>query len=166
MELHSRFRFFGFMPAVLFCLLIYVIADSVSRFMEASVTSDPILDIVYFVFMLLALCWVSFGELRTKALAVNIQKNGLICVRPFYGLGPEKVYKLSDFDGSHTSLLAAKSNTFEYLYLMQGNKKVLKLSEYYHKNYDELKAELSKEVSDLGEVPFRLVDEFREMVRW
>jgi hypothetical protein len=154
--LKSKFRFFGFMPAFFFCLIIYIMARGASSFMEASMTNDPVLDMI---------CWVGLGELRTKALAVNIQKNGLICSRSFYGLGPEKVFKMSDFDGFHTSMLASKSNTFEYLYLMKGNKKVLKLSEYYHKNYDDLKATLEKEVTNLGEIPFSLVDEFKEMVR-
>jgi hypothetical protein len=160
----SRFRFFGFLPGALFLGLVFIMSWGTGSFMEAPITTDPVLDLIFFLFMFFVLLWLGMGELRTKALAVAIRP-GAITVRRFYGLGPIRSYNLSDFDGFTTSLLTSKSDTYEYLYLMKGDKKVLKLSEYYHKNYDDLKAELEKEVNKLGEIPFSLVDEFKEIVK-
>jgi hypothetical protein len=70
---------------------------------------------------------------------------------------------LAGFEGFKTSKLSSRAGTYEYLYLLVGNKKTIKLSEFYHRNYSEIKTHLKKHVPDLGHERFNMVDEFKEI---
>ncbi len=91
--------------------------------------------------------------------------NKSICVRAFYGLGSKRQFELNDFNGYTTSRIPARySGTYEYLYLIMGNKRVIILSEFYHKNYYELKQALSRKVKFTGDTKFEMATELREIL--
>jgi len=88
--------------------------------------------------------WLFFGELRTKAVKLQIV-NGEIIVSSFLGLGPKKTYLLNEFDGFNTWVNSG-SPEYEYLYLIKNRKKKIRLSQQYYKNYVELKNAIRKQV--------------------
>ena len=117
---------------------------------------------VFLTFLIFAWIWVSFGELRTKAVKVYIDEGG-VTVSTYLGLGRKRVYSFSQFDGLETALLLSKYDTYEYLYLIENGKKVIKLSQFYHSNYDELKKGLSIKVPNLGQKRFSYIQEIKEI---
>jgi len=115
--------------------------------------------------MLAVLAWLLLGEVRTKAITVELDADSL-SVRGYYGLGSKRRILYSECKGFTTSDLPTESGqTYEYLYVMQNGKKVVKVSEFYHKNYDELKREIAKKLKYLGDKPFSMSDELMDTIR-
>lgn len=106
--------------------------------------------------------WLTFGELRTKIITIAIDSN-LISVRNFGGLGRKVSFELDGFEGYKTSLLPSKYRTYEYLYLIKNGKKKIKISQFYHSNYSELKIELRKNIKFIGQENFNYIRELKEI---
>lgn len=102
-----------------------------------------------------------FGELRQKFIRIVIDRN-TISKQNFLG---NTKYDFSDFDGFQTSLITTKNGVFEYLYLVKENKKIIKISEQYHKNYFDLKSMIAGKTTFLGEIKFKYWDEIAEMFK-
>lgn len=117
---------------------------------------------LFFVLFLFIWVWLVFGELRTKIIKVAID-NAQITVSGFLGLGARKSYLLTQFDGFETALLPSRYDTYEYLYLMKNGKKIVKLSQFYHSNYVELKSDLMNKIKDLGQKKFNVFQEIKEI---
>lgn len=112
--------------------------------------------------MLFSTVWLIFGELRTKATVVKINSDNIILSK-FLGAGTEEEFSFDYFDGFAIAILPSRGKAYEYLYLMTGNKKAIKLSEFYHKNYYELKQEISKNSKFLGNRRFSYLAELKEI---
>jgi hypothetical protein len=162
--LRSHFRL---LPIMLICT-VFISITAVTFFLakveNISNNIPAILYIIFFVaFFIYFTCLLFFGELRTKAIVVIINDQAII-KKGFIGLGVKKIYAINDLSGFKISLLHSGSGTYEYLYLMLGNKKVIKLSEYYHKNYKELKQLLvRKNVKNLGVEYWSFMTETKEL---
>lgn len=98
----------------------------------------PGLSIIAFMFFVL-------GEFRTKIIQFTLNDNEII-VKRFFGLISER-YSALDFEGWKYSLLPSRGGSYEYLYLYKGNKKRVKLSEFYHKNYQDLKFNIQSNIN-------------------
>ena len=79
-------------------------------------------------------------------------------------LAPNKIYGFKEFDGFQTRVVKGKFENYEYLYLIKNNKKVITLSQTYHKNYHELKAIISNNSKNLGLSDYGLFDEIKEIL--
>lgn len=101
-----------------------------------------------------------FGELRTKRININLNKNEII-VKRFFGLITEN-YRFSEIDGWKYSHLSSRGGTYEYLYLIKDEKKIVKISQFYHKNYFKLKNEIQGKLKYLGYENFSFLDELKE----
>jgi hypothetical protein len=102
-----------------------------------------------------------FGELRTKIISLNIENNKIELKR-YFGLKNE-TYKISEINGWKYSHQTSKAGTYEYLYLYKNDKKIIKISEFYLKNYFEIKKEVRLKIVCLGYEPFSFIDEFKEI---
>lgn len=85
-----------------------------------------------------------------------------LLIKTFGGLSTAKKYLYSDLGGFKTSILRSRGGDNEYLYFIKDNKKVGKISDFYHKNYLELKTEISSKLDDLGFEKFSYKDELKE----
>jgi len=160
--IRSRFKLnalFPFIPAGVVLWLLYDLRG-------ALLPLDKLSFIVYLCLglFLFILIWVFFGELRTKAIVVIIEGNS-IKVSSFFGLGFSKKYYFNQLTGFKTSVLITKTTSYEYLYLMVNNKKVIKISEFYHSNYSEMKNYIIAKVHDLGYENFNLLREVKEIFK-
>jgi hypothetical protein len=125
--------------------------------------NDTTAGILAFIALLLfTWVWLIFGELRTKIITVQIDYN-IITVTNFGGLGRKKEFAYKEFEGYRTALLPSKGRTYEYLYLMKDGKKKIKISQFYHRNYSQLKKEITKKVKFLGQERFSYLREFKEI---
>lgn len=79
-------------------------------------------------------------------------------------LAPNKIYHFKDFDGYQTRVIEGKFEKYEYLYLVKDGRKVVRLSQVYHKNYYEFKAVISKKAKNLGLSDYDLIDEILEIM--
>ena len=161
MSLHSKFRFWALLPAVLLLLVTGIIFFVTVKVWNRP--SSPSLG-VFFFFTLLIFTWIwlVFGELRTKIIKVKIHDDKII-VSNYFGLGAGRTFSMSQFDGLETALLPSRYNTYENLYLIENGKKAIKLSQFYHKNYADLKITLTEKIKDLGQKDFTAFQEVKEI---
>lgn len=117
-----------------------------------------VLGIIIFSFII-----TFFGEIKTKLIAVEFKKDEII-VKRFLGL-QTKSYKFSEIEGWKYSHLTSKGGTYEYVYLYQDGHKIIKISQFYHRNYDEVKRYIEKKIKYLGYEYFSYIDELKEMFR-
>lgn len=88
---------------------------------------------------ILLIVWLRLiGEIKTKMISLDIEEDSVI-VRRYLGFGPAKIYGLGEITGFKISVLTWRGGSYEYLYLMEGDRKIAKLSDFYHNNYKELK---------------------------
>ena len=162
MILKSRFRFWAFLivgslgvlSSVLLLFFMLWIADVGAKVSVIALFATGLLSFTWL--------WLFLGELRTKAIAVKFE-DGFISIKRFMGLVSSGVYPLKEFDGYKTCLLPSRSGYYEYLYLMKDGKKQVKLSQFYHSNYSEIKRFIAKEVTFLGKESFSYRREIREI---
>ena len=83
----------------------------------------------------------------------------------YVGLGRKRIYRLTEFDGFNTIILPSRYDQFEYLYLMKNGKRMVKMSEFYHSNYYDLKSAIRGKVLNLGELEYNFIREIKEMFR-
>ena len=114
-------------------------------------------------FFLFVWAWLFFGEMRTKVISVEIYPNA-INVRRYLGLWFNKSFPVGGFDGYKTSIIPSRSGNYEYLYLIIDGEKIIKISEFYHANYKELKRTLlTKNIKNLGFEPYSSLGELKEI---
>jgi hypothetical protein len=131
---------------------------TVTAFSDASLLSiSPLM-----VLPLFALFWLVSGELRTKVIKADLEYDHII-IRKFCGFAAPKTFYYADLDGYHTSILASTGGGNEYLYLMKDGKKVAKLSDFYHSNYNEMKEMLKGSLKNLGYMEFNYWQEVKEI---
>lgn len=158
----SKFRFWALFPFCASLFLLVILIFSAIKF-YGKINSDNIFPmLLVFIFFVLILIWLIWGELRTKAVKVSIDMDRL-SYSNFLGLGNLRVLRFSEIDGFKIANLPSEYQDYEYLYVMVNKYKVIKLSEFYHKNYKELKAMISSKSKCLGEEKFSYVQEFKEI---
>lgn len=159
----SKFKFWVILP-ILLLLLVTVLFFQITYylFFTSYQFETPIL--LYFIMILLAYVWIwiFYGELRTKAIIVAIDEK-ILYKRSYLGLGSQFFFDLSEFDGFITCQLPSKGGTYEYLYLTKNGKKEIKISEFYHGNYPQLKHRVTKTLKFLGDQPFSMLTEIKEV---
>jgi hypothetical protein len=112
----------------------------------------------------LTFIYLFFGELRTKNIIVEFFNNKIV-VRKFFGLQKDSFCNI-DISGWKQSHLQSYGGISEFIYLYNlDNKKIIKFSKFYHKNYNEIKDYLKDNFQDLGYENFSYIDEFKEIYK-
>ena len=115
------------------------------------------------VFVIFVWLWAVLGELRKKVISIEIGYDHLI-IKRYLGFGRPETFYFDQVGGYKTSILASSATLYEYLYIMAGDKKIAKLSEYYHKNYADLKQMLTDEkFKNLGFEEYSSTRELKEI---
>ncbi len=92
--------------------------------------------------------WVT--EFRTRAHYVVIGENRIF-LRNYFGLGSEKIFEYSDFDGFITSQQPGRLGNKDYIFLLKDEKRLVCISQFYHGNYKALKKRIEDKIQFLGE---------------
>ena len=158
--LKSKFKFRTLIIPILIVAQTSVSAYIITENWPIKVEEIRWIDIYMSIVFLFTWIWLVFGEFRTKVIEVTIENN---TIEKKNYLGLNQRYNFKDFDGFQTSILTSKGDSFEYLYLIKDNRKVIKISEAYHRNYAELKNRIGTNSKDLGEIKFSYIDELKEM---
>ena len=158
----SKFKFRALaIPILIIALTAFSIFISIEN-LPITIEQIRWIDIYMAVLFLYTWIWLVFGELRTKIIIVTIKD--LLIEKKNY-LGQNRQYNFKDFDGYKTSILSSRGGTFEYLYIVKNDEKIIKISEAYHKNYFYLKDKIATHLKDLGEISFSYKDEFKEIFK-
>jgi hypothetical protein len=159
----SKFSFAGYLPVILGFALAVLMAGFIVLVVNKMMSPPDLRSLPLILILSFTLVWLFWGEFRTKMIKIAINGD-IISVNRFGGLGKTRTYLLSEFDGFKTSRQSyGARGILEYLYLMNGGQKTIKLSEAYHKNYQDLKAAIQPKVKDLGYEQFSFLDELKEI---
>jgi hypothetical protein len=158
----SKFKLKAILIPILITALTTVSINIISENLPIKIEKIRWIDLYMSVLFLILWIWLVFGELRTQMIQVTIQKSE---VEKRNYLGFRRKYDFRNFDGFQTSIISSKSGRFEYLYFIKDDKKIIKISEAYHKNYFDLKENISTHLKDLGEIQFSYLDEFKEVFK-
>lgn len=161
--LKSRFRYWVSFPIIL-AILCTVFPYFIFSAMDMSDFWASMLILLTGIFLILVWIWLVFGELRTRAIVVVIEKK-TITSTSFLGLCAKKQFNFSEFDNFITVMLSSESGDYEYLHLIKNGKKVISLSEFYHSNYLELKMAISEKVKFDGDKPSSFMSEIKNIFR-
>lgn len=159
----TKFTFKAFLPALLLIPFLYLIISVIPGIIITENYSTPLFPRIFIPSILIFSFLIVFGELRTKCIIITINKNDII-VKRFFGL-LTKTYKFSDIEGWKYSHLTGKGGTYEYLYLYKGGMKVIKMSQFYHKNYFQIKNYIQGNFKYLGYEQLSYIDEFKEIFK-
>lgn len=100
------------------------------------------------------------------SLALQVTINEVqIEVKAYAGFGRAKTYYWYEIEGYKTAILPARHGSYEYLYIFREGKVIVRLSEFYHRNYRELKIVVSRHARDLGMEPFNFWKEIKQMFK-
>jgi hypothetical protein len=156
----SKFKYGAYILALLVILFTAVMCGVIALYF----VFDIPLAFLLIITVCFAFCftWLVFGELRTKVISLDIWFDNFI-VEGYFGFGPPKTFYFNDIDGYTISILPASGTAYEYLYVIAGGKKVIKLSQFYHKNYGELKDAIASNIKYLGFEDFSYAKELKEI---
>jgi len=155
----SKFTLKTYIVILLLFAVIFAIIKAILTFFLNPYYDDKIFPKIFVPSILILLFLI--GELRRKIVIIKIENNQFE-IKKFFGLKVE-TYKFSEIKGWKHSLQKTKGRTYEYLYLYRNDKKIIKISNFYHKNYSNLKNEIKNKIKCLGYEPFSLIDELKEI---
>ncbi|MGG1921802.1 hypothetical protein AB1278_08320 [Chryseobacterium sp. NRRL B-14798] len=159
----TKFTFKVFLPALLLIAFFYVIILVIPGIFITENYNTPLFPRIFIPSILIFSFVVLFGEVRTKCISITINKNDIVAKR-FFGL-LTKTYKISEIEGWKFSYLTGKGGTYEYLYLYKDGNKVVKISQFYHKNYFQVKNYIQGNFKHLGYEKLSYTDEFKEIFK-
>lgn len=163
MIMKSRFSIKCYILLTLPFLLTFGVIHYLIWYNDASHPKATIYGPVFFVSIVsFTSIWLLFGELRNKMVSITIDDHS-ISARKFAGLSESKKYHFSSIDGFKISVLSSRGADNEYLYIMKGKRKLIKISDFYHKNYQELKEQIELKTTNLGYENFSYIDEIKEI---
>lgn len=159
----SKFSLWGYFPMFVGVLFVIGFGIYITLMLKEIVPTPSLKALPLLALLSFTMVWLFWGECRTKMIRVNIDGNN-ISVKRFGGIGKKVNYKFSEFDGFTTSKQPyGARGILEFLYIIKAGRKIIKISEAYHKNYADLKTAILLQAKDLGCQNFNFIDEFREI---
>ncbi len=148
------FLFFGLMAVSVLLLILGVAVILYCWFTGNFVILITIPIIALFLYWL-------FIESKTRAIRVSVGEDRFV-VKSHWGYGSEKTIYFSFITGYKTEFLPGEYKDFEYLHLVSGDKKVIQLFEFYHRNYFELKTLIEERFLHMGHEKFNFFRAVKE----
>jgi hypothetical protein len=113
------------------------------------------------IFFTVSVLWMLLYEMRTKIISV-VFEDSVLYVKNWFGFGKEKQYPLEKITGYHTSALNSKLGDYKVIYIISEDKKIAKISEFYHSNFQEIETYVSSNLINLGKIHTGIISEFRD----
>jgi len=159
----TKFKIKGFLPLLLSLGMLAIIVNySIEIITNPFYQEKLFVVLIVLIFFLLTLTWLVLGEVKNKFMIVKFSDEK-ISVTKMGGLLPTKEFNSDEIDGWKYSILTSNGGNDEYLYLYLNGKKIAKISEFYHGNYDEIKQYVKTKYKNLGFEQFSYLDELKEI---
>lgn len=149
--LQTRFKPWGNLPLIISLLLIILLYV----FMIVLSSNLPIYGYVLITGAFILTASLIIIELKNKTVLITVE-NDVVRSAKFMGWGAKTTIPMSDITGYKTCIVPREWESTEVLFLVSGNKKLIRLSEYYHLNYDELRHFFSTRFKNLGQERYRI----------
>ena len=159
--MESKFKKTAYVPIVALIAALIITISHLVIFKRAFTAGLPG-KLIYFIMGTVLLSLIS--KVRTKIVKVSFANN-TITVKQVMGLGQEHRAWLSDISGFYTSAISGRHKKFDYVYIMQGNKKIAKLSNQYHANYPDLLTYARKNFKYLGYYNTNIITEITDLLK-
>ena len=131
-----------------------------------TLTSNDIFDMIggIIAFIVVALIWLVmvWGELRLRAIKISFTDKDIV-VQSFFGIGNTKVYSYDTITSFHSTLQPALPLPYECITLINNQKKVVHISQYYFANYNQLRGFVTGKFKNDGAKSFSLKKMFMEI---
>jgi len=95
----------------------------------------------------ITIIWIVYFEVLRKMVFVVLEEN---TIKGTNVLGRTSEFSFDNLKGYKTSINSTRVGNFEELRIMEGDKTVLILSEWYHENYQEMKKSLKGRLKYFG----------------
>ena len=130
----------------LILLILFLMAGGCVQWFEA--TSELMYKAISILLLLLLLYFIYYlitTELKIKMVKVSINTDHISGVR-YAGLFQKEQLYFKELEGYYIKQVESESSSSEFCYLIKDGKKVIILSDYYHKNYGEIKAAIQSRI--------------------
>ncbi|MFY8180993.1 MAG: hypothetical protein ACOVLG_04390 [Flavobacterium sp.] len=155
----SNFRLIAYFIPLFLLISVGLFVNILFKFNSTFTSFLPGIFVVSLLFISII---VFFIEFRDKVIKVELINNQLKIHR-FFGLMHIQTIDSNFIDGFHNSIVETKYGSYDYIYLMSKHKKVAKISNQYHKNFDELAIEIKKKYKDLGYFNTGFISEIKDI---
>lgn len=160
--LKSKFKFRALLIPILIIALTIISIVILTENLPMKIEQIGWIDVYMSILFLFTWIYLVFGIFRSQIIEITIEN---IQIEKKNYLGFKRKYDFQYFNGFQTSIVSSKAGSFEYLYLVKDNQKIIKISTAYHKNYPQLKDKISLNLKDLGRIQFSYFDEYKEMFK-
>jgi len=149
----SKFKYTAYLSVTYLLLVLLAIFWHVSIFKSVFTTVPG----GKFVYIIAAIGVLSlYNSFRTKIVAVSFDEHSLT-IKRYFGFGKPHKYFLNDITGYFTSSVLGRCSRHEYIYIMMGTKKVAKISELYHSNFNEMRPYIQRRLFYLGTIETNII---------
>lgn len=157
----SKFKSRAYLPVVMLIAALLVTVGHLIMFKRSFTGSIPG-KIVYFIMGMILFSLIS--KVRTKTVKVSFANN-IITVKQVLGLGQKHQAWLADVTGYYTSTVSNRYKEFDYIYIMQGKRKIAKISTQYHSNYNDMAAYVKANFRYLGNYKTTFLTEITDLLK-
>lgn len=157
----SKFKKTAYLPFVALIAALVIGISHLVVFKKSFAVGFPG-KVVYFILFTILISLIS--KVRTKTITVKFSET-VITVKQVLGLGQKHMAYLTDITGYYTSTVHGRHKDAEYLYIMQGKKKIAKISSRYHANYNDIKAFVHNNFRYLGNCKTNIVTEITDFLK-
>ena len=149
--LQTKFKLWAYVPLIISVCLTVLLAVFVRLFS----VNLPTFAYLLILFLLALIIWLVTIELKNKAVLVKIEEKEIKLIK-FLGWGSQTSISIESISGYKISQVPHEWDSSEVLYLIVNNKKAIRISEFYHQNYYDIKLYLTRRFKNLGSEPYTL----------
>lgn len=160
----TRFTIKAFIPIILLPIMVVLLITILIELINNPFYKGKIFPQIFLPGMLImVIAFLILIEIKHKFIIVEFNENQTKS-KKFGGL---KILMINNLDikGWKNSHLTSKGGTYEYLYLYVNEKRIVKISEFYHSNYFIVKNHIESNFNYLGYEEYSMSKEFKEMLQ-
>ena len=155
----SKFKIISYFIPILFLFSIVTLINVIIN-IKSAFTS--IYGGLFVIIILAFSVFIIFFEFKSKIIEIEFLDNQ-IKINNFFGLTNTKIIDDKIINGFYNSIVKTKYGSYNYIYLTSNHKKIVKISDQYHKNFTELSIEIKKRYKDLGYINSGFISEIKDI---
>lgn len=152
--IQSKFKIFNLIILVI-SLILFIITLGGFVYLVTYQNLNAWLLLIPFVFIVIFIL-----EFKRNAIKIAFSHDKISWWN-YFGYGQEKCVFKHEIEGYTTSVLKSESGDFQVISMKSKNETILRISEFYHENYPELKAFIQANYKDLGWEEYSLLKELK-----
>ena len=160
----TNFTIKAFLPIILLLIFITLLVVILNQLINDPFYKGKVFPLIFLPGMIiLAIVFLALIEIKHKFIVVEFKENQTIS-KKYCGLHTI-TFNNSEIKGWSDSLVHSKNGTYEYLYLYVNKKRIVKISEFYHRNYFITKDYVKANFNYLGYEEYSMTKEIKEMLQ-